>query len=89
MVAVVTSSVTGSAVFFESFFGVKLTAMLWVLPSGAVSTGDWAAPATATTTTAAPTAMATARVRRLRIGIPLLFDLAKRLPVPNRAAGPE
>ena len=45
VVAVVTSSVTGSAFFFESFCGVILTAMLWVLPSGALRTGDWTAPA--------------------------------------------
>ena len=45
VVAVVTSSVTGSAVFFESFCGVSLTAMLWVLPSGAFNTGDCAAAA--------------------------------------------
>ena len=47
VVAVVTLSVTGSAIFFESFVRRDETPMLWVLPSAPWRTGDWTAPATA------------------------------------------
>src|SRR5436190_17659744 len=77
VVAVVTSRVTGSALFFESFCGVILTAMLWVLPSGPFRTGDWTAPATPAAVTATATAMATALVRRLRMGIRSSFGLGE------------
>src|SRR5262249_18450742 len=83
LVAVVTSSVTGAALVFESVCGRYLTAMLCVLPSGACRTGDCAAPALQTATAAVQAAAATAMVRRLGMGTPLLLDLARRLQLPN------
>ena len=62
-VLVVTSSVTGVGTVFESFFGLKLTASSWVLPSAAVST----AAADAAIASAAMIAPVRAKVRRLRI----------------------
>ena len=72
--SVVTSSVTGSAFFFESFCGVILTAMLWVLPSGPLSDGARTAPANSGGGDGHSHRDGDELVRRLRMGIRSYFE---------------